>query len=78
MAIPKNSSFPKKNKDISADVAFPILGSKDPAYSRYEVVDNTYDYTNQSLPGRMGGDPRLTRDINQRKVHLPNPGNRQA
>ncbi len=64
-------AFPKKNKDISADVAFPILGSKDPAYSRTEVVDDTYDYTNQSLPGRMGGDPRLTRDIGQHKQHKP-------
>lgn len=64
-------AFPKKNKDISGDVAFPILGSKDPAYSRTEVVDDTYDYTNQSLPGRMGGDPRMNRDIGQHKEHKP-------
>ncbi len=71
-------AFPKKNKDIPAEVAFPQLGSKDPAFERLEVVDDTYGYENQSLPGRMGGDPRLTAAIKEHKIHRPMPGNRQG
>jgi len=58
-----------KNKDITASVAFPTLGSQDTAYSDLIPQDETYEYTNQSLPGRMGGDPRLNRAIGEHKVH---------
>lgn len=64
-------AFPKKNKDIPAEVAFPMLGSKDPAYERTEVLDDTYDYTNQSQPGRMGGDPRLSKAEREHVMHRP-------
>jgi hypothetical protein len=71
-------AFPKKNKDIPAEVAFPQLGSKDPAFERTEPVDDTYDYTNQSYPGRMGGDPRLSKAMKEHKMHRPMPGNKQG
>lgn len=64
-------AFPKKNKDIPYEVALPQLGSKDPAYSRTEPVDDTYDYTNQSCPGRMGGDPRLNAAQKMHQQHGP-------
>jgi hypothetical protein len=64
-------AFPKKNKDIPAEVAFPMLGSKDPAFERTKPVDDTYDYTNQSMPGRMGGDPRLSKAQQEHKMHKP-------
>lgn len=59
----------KKNKDIPADVAFPHLGSQDDAYSDTRSIDDTYDYTNQSCPGRMGGDPRLSKAEREHKIH---------
>lgn len=64
-------AFPKKNKDIPAEVAFPQFGSKDPAFERTEVLDDTYDYTNQSYPGRIGVDPRLSKAQREHKMHRP-------
>ncbi len=70
-------AFPKKNKDIPAEVAFPMLGSKDPAFERTEPVDDTYDYTNQSMPGRMGGDPRLSKAEREHVMHRPLGGGKR-
>jgi hypothetical protein len=70
-------AFPKKNKDIPAEVAFPMLGSKDPMLTRTEPVDDTYDYTNQSWPGRIGVDPRLSKAQSEHKKHKPLGSGRQ-
>lgn len=59
----------KRNKDIPAEVAFPTLGSQDSAFGDMRSIDDTYDYTNQSLPGRIGTDPRLSRAQKEHKVH---------
>ncbi len=69
-------AFPKKNKDIPAEVAFPMFGSKDPAFERTQPVDDTYDYTNQSWPGRIGVDPRLSRAQSEHQMHRLQGGGR--
>lgn len=62
---------PKRNKDIASEAAFPTLGSQDSAFGDMRSIDDTYDYTQQSLPGRMGGDPRLKRAQAEHVVHKP-------